>query len=124
MRVEQENVAGFEGLTALPDGKGAAGLGYFERINRCDPVDGDLRIASANLVTGQARNMLQQGPVRANNSLIIQPMSNLIRGRKRYQIACRNSRRPVNKVKALGHAFRPVPDEVGPVDNAGGDHEA
>ena len=123
MGIEQEDLIRLKRPAALPDGQGAAGRLQFVRVSRGETVDENPCPAPANLVAIKACDLLQQGPARANKSVLLEPVSCLMRRLERDQIGLRNIHRPGHKIEPLGHALRPVPDQNRPIDQAGGSEQ-
>ena len=124
MGIEQEDLIRLKRPAALPDGQGAAGRLQFERVSRGETVDENPCPAPANLIPFKTCDLLQQGPARANKSVLLEPVSCFMRRLERDQIGLRNIRRPGHKIEPPGHAIRAVPDNIGPVDQAGGDEQS
>ena len=124
MGIEQEDLIRLKRPAALPDGQGAAGRVQFERVSRGETIDEYPRPAPANLIPFKACDLLQQGPARANKSVLLEPVSCLMRRLERDQIILGNIRRPGHKIEPPGHAVRAIPDHIGPVDQAGGDEQS
>nr|WP_291076038.1 hypothetical protein [Hyphomonas sp.] len=92
MVIQQKDISGLKCPAALPGGQGAAGSQCFKGVGDVRTVDKYLRPAPANLISVNTCNMLEERPVRANKSLIIEPSPDLVWRLEDDQIPLRNRR--------------------------------